>query len=649
MSNIIHTQKDKCRGCYACIRGCPCKAIKVENHIAEIMPELCVDCGNCVRVCATKAKRIESDVEVVQTLFATNTQVIAIPSSSFPAALPGVRPGQFVTALKALGFSEVMEDAFGAELIAREYSRLLRDKHDSPIFSSTCPSVVSYIEKYYPQLVDHLAPIVSPMIAMGRLIKTSYNPEAKVVFIGPCIAKKAESKDVNVAGVIDAVLTYPELTEMFIAKKINPSVLPESKFAGPKPNMARLFAISGGLLNVTGYSDDIIRNEIINAHGRDYIISLLPEIAQGDIDTHFINFFFCHGCINGPSIDNNLSIFRRRGLVARYAESDTDPEQTELDLQKYADVNLRRKFEARNIPLPVPADKEVREILNRMGKTDKMKQFNCGACGYRTCWELATAVARNQAETTMCWPHLLSELQEAQEGLIQAEKLSSLGQLSASIAHEINNPLSGVLVYTQLLNKKISGDNLPKETALNYLGKMETELIRSTKLVRNLLDFARQSVPAPKETDVNDIIRRSLELVMNSAQLMHIKIEKDLSPGLPKIMVDPEQLHQVCINLILNAIQAMSAGGTLTLRTLEENGQVRLDIQDTGCGIPAENMSKLFTPFFTTKKEVKGVGLGLAVSYGIIQRHQGKINVKSKEGEGATFSVFLPVKYAAKS
>ena len=115
-----------------------------------------------------------------------------------------------------------MEDAFGAELVCREYTRLLQEKKEGPIFSSTCPAVVSYVEKFYPQLVDHLAPIVSPMIAMGRLIKQTYNPQAKVVFIGPCAAKKAESKDENVAGVIDAVLTFPELTEMFTAKKIDP-------------------------------------------------------------------------------------------------------------------------------------------------------------------------------------------------------------------------------------------------------------------------------------------------------------------------------------------------------------------------------------------------------------------------------------------
>ena len=121
--------------------------------------------------------------------------------------------------------------------------------------------------------------------------------------------------------------------------------------------------------------------------------------------------------------------------------------------------------------------------------------------------------------------------------------------------------------------------------------------------MRNLLDFARQSVPALKETDINEVIKRALELVVNSAQLIHIEVVKELSPCLPKLMADPEQLHQVCINLILNAIQAMSGGGTLTLRTLSENGQVRVEVEDTGCGIPPENMSKLFTPFLPLKKK----------------------------------------------
>lgn len=234
-------------------------------------------------------------------------------------------------------------------------------------------------------------------------------------------------------------------------------------------------------------------------------------------------------------------------------------------------------------------------------------------------------------------------LKESQQQLIQAEKLTSLGQLAASIAHEVNNPLSGILTYTQLLEKKIKTDNYDKNMALNYLSRMESELVRSTKLIRNLLDFARQSAPAFRQVNVNEVVNRAFDLTSHSAQLQHIEVIKELDPALPNLMADFDQLQQVFTNLILNAIQAMPNGGRLIVRTFKREGQVVVEVQDTGCGISPENMQKLFTPFFTTKKEVKGVGLGLAVSYGIIQRHNGKIDVKSKEGEGSTFTVSLPI------
>jgi len=238
----------------------------------------------------------------------------------------------------------------------------------------------------------------------------------------------------------------------------------------------------------------------------------------------------------------------------------------------------------------------------------------------------------------------IQKLEESRGQLIQADKLSSLGQLAASIAHEVNNPLTGILVYTQLLQKKIAADMMPKETALEYLSKMEHELVRSSKLVRNLLDFARQSPPSFRKVDLNTVISRAFELAAYSAKLQHIQTTKELDPALPELIADFDQLQQVCTNLILNAIQSMPDGGTLTLRTSFSGGWLKVEVQDTGYGISPENMNKLFTPFFTTKQEIKGVGLGLAVSYGIIQRHHGKIEVQSDEGQGSVFSLHLPVK-----
>jgi two-component system NtrC family sensor kinase len=234
------------------------------------------------------------------------------------------------------------------------------------------------------------------------------------------------------------------------------------------------------------------------------------------------------------------------------------------------------------------------------------------------------------------------QLTKMQDHLIQSEKMASMGQLAASIAHEVNNPLSGVLIYNQLIAKKITRGDFNREAILDYLSKMEHELSRSTKLVRSLLDFAVQTEPKIKEVNANDVLNRALELAIHAGYKENTRVEKDLQ-SLPTFMADPDQLEQVFVNLIMNALQAMPTGGTLGLRTYMENRELKIAVQDTGCGIPPENLSKIFAPFFSTKKEVKGVGLGLSVVYGIIQGLKGRIEVESKVGEGTTFTVCLPI------
>lgn len=276
-------------------------------------------------------------------------------------------------------------------------------------------------------------------------------------------------------------------------------------------------------------------------------------------------------------------------------------------------------------------------LIKEDGKSKSLQHIARDVTAEKEMQDNLSAAYRKLSEYTQ-------RLKENQEQLIQAEKLTSLGQMAASIAHEVNNPLSGVLVYTQLLTKRLRSDKLTKDVALENLSKMEAELNRSTKLIRNLLDFARQSPPTLWGVDINEIVNRASDLAAHSAELQHIQVTKELNPAIPKIVADFDQLQQVCLNLVINAIQAMSEGGKLTIRTsIDDNRQVKIEVQDTGCGIPPENMSKLFTPFFSTKGK-KGVGLGLAVSYGIVQRHHGRIEVQSKVGEGTTFTIYLPLK-----
>jgi PAS domain S-box-containing protein len=244
----------------------------------------------------------------------------------------------------------------------------------------------------------------------------------------------------------------------------------------------------------------------------------------------------------------------------------------------------------------------------------------------------------------------ITQRKQTEEELIRSEKLVCIGQLAASVAHEVNNPLAGVLVYIKLLLKKYTEKKLQDDVTEKQLLKMEKELERTSRIIRNLLDFSRQSEPNIRAVEINNVIEAALQLVGHQISLENIKLEKQLDEPLPLVLADFDKIQQVLINVIMNAIQAMPDGGNLEITTSVAKGikigesdknTVRIDIRDTGVGISRENLGKLFTPFFTTKEKGKGVGLGLPVVHGIIEQHKGKIEVNSEPNVGTTFTIYL--------
>ena len=232
------------------------------------------------------------------------------------------------------------------------------------------------------------------------------------------------------------------------------------------------------------------------------------------------------------------------------------------------------------------------------------------------------------------------ELNKVQAQLVRSEKLASLGELVAGIAHEINNPLTGILVFTSL----ISNDSKLHPALKNDLATILRETERCATIVRGLLDFARESIPQKNWSSLNSIMDAALTLVRHQSLFLNIDISKDYHPAIPEVMVDHNQVEQVFVNMLLNAGQAMHDGGKLTIASgvTKDGGYAFVTISDTGCGIPEEIVSRIFDPFFTTK-ENKGTGLGLSVSYGIINNHGGSIEVQSTVGYGTTFTIRLPI------
>ncbi|RLA93007.1 MAG: hypothetical protein DRG25_05330, partial [Deltaproteobacteria bacterium] len=236
---------------------------------------------------------------------------------------------------------------------------------------------------------------------------------------------------------------------------------------------------------------------------------------------------------------------------------------------------------------------------------------------------------------------MMEQIKKHQEELVQSRKMVAVGNLTSGIAHELNNPLNNISITTESLLDEFEG--LSKEEIKKRLNDIYTQTERAAGTVKNLLDFTRKEEPSFVPLRINEIINSTLRLTENEITLNNIILENKLDEDLPKIKGDFSQLQQVFLNLILNAIQAMDRGGKLTIAAqIEDDEFVRVDISDTGIGIPEDILPNIFDPFFTTKEVGKGTGLGLSVSYSIIQKHKGKILVKSKLNEGTTFSVYLP-------
>jgi len=231
-------------------------------------------------------------------------------------------------------------------------------------------------------------------------------------------------------------------------------------------------------------------------------------------------------------------------------------------------------------------------------------------------------------------------LRETQLQLLQLEKLRSLGEMAAGVAHEINNPLGGILLYASLLLEELHPDD-PKRVDLE---RIVSEATRCKEIVKSLLEFARRSSPDKEIVDVNRTINEGLLFLENQAAFLNIRIIKELDPALPKVYGNSGQLKQVFMNIILNAVDAMQGEGLLHIKTYTQNGgkEVVISFTDTGVGIPQEILPRIFDPFFTTKEVGKGTGLGLSVSYGIVREHGGRIEVESEVGKGSTFRVILP-------
>ena len=655
MSGVIFTVPDRCKRCYSCIRECPAKAIRVVNGQALIIQDRCISCGNCVIVCSQHAKSIISNIDQTRydVLPDIESERIAMVAPSFAAAFPD-NYEKIPAALKRLGFDSVVEVAFGADLIGSDYIEAVMNAEVRPVISTACPAVANYIQKYQHELVPNLARIVSPMIALGRYLKKEKGEKTKIVFVGPCVAKKEEFTDSPVEGVIDSVLTFGELKEMLLEENIALHDLETLPFDPPRAAMGKAFPLAGGLLKSTDLPGDVLDEEIIVVEGRKKVLEIIDEIADHDINARFVDILFCEGCISGPGVDSDLNYYSKREKVIEFIKKDlkqVDKKVWKTNIFNSRDIDFYRDFVKESQRKPVPPDQAIKEILATIGIREKKDELNCGACGYVSCREFAIAIAKGLSEKEMCLPHLLDEIREAYDNLHEteaalhsAEKLASIGQLAAGVAHEINNPLGTIMVYAGLLKKLVDRHKIVEDISYD-LDMIMGEANRCKAIVANLLNFARQGKLNISTFDIFAETRNIVKKLDVSGKFTGIKIIDNL-PKTGMMQGDRDQIEQVIANLLVNAADALARSETkvISLSCDDLGDSIKVFIADTGEGIEKENYGKLFTPFFTTKEAGRGRGLGLAIAYGIMKMHKGDIGFVSEPGKGTEFFIRLPKK-----
>ena len=406
MSEFLKLKKSNCKNCYKCIRHCPVKSIRFSGNQANIVGNECILCGQCFVVCPQNAKEIADETERVKVLIDSGAPVIASVAPSFIANYDGVGFEELKAALKKLGFADAEETAVGATIVKREYERLLNEDNRNILISSCCHSVNLLIQKYYPSCLPYLADVLSPMQAHCKDIKQRY-PNAKTVFIGPCVAKKDEAD--YYTGITDAVLTYEELTEWFEAA----GIVPEKKLDKSDESLARFFPTTGGILK-TMQKNMRPDYTYLAVDGVENCMAALHDIEDGNIEHCFIEMSACAGsCIGGPVMEKYHRMpVRDYYAVAHYAG------KKDFNVAQPDPFTLRKEMEYIGRKLPYPSESEIREALHRMGKFKPSDELNCGSCGYNTCREKAVAIIQGKAEVSMCLPFLKERAENFSDNII---------------------------------------------------------------------------------------------------------------------------------------------------------------------------------------------------------------------------------------
>lgn len=425
VSQVVYTNKAGCRDCFRCVRVCPVKAIRMNDGQASVVDDRCIACGTCVRECPQKAKAYRNDLESAIQLVREDDRVAVSIAPSFAGFFPSWKRKRIPSVLRRLGFSLVEETAIGAYFVAQATAQYLEKHRKEPAICTSCPAVVEYVQKYLPSWSRYLIPVVSPMVAHAAYLRKKHGENMKVVFIGPCVAKKSEGAKYTGPGKIDCVLTFEELNEWLKLENIEVSSCEESDFDNPPRGRSRLFPLEGGCILTSGWSNKMLDPDLVLISGIENVEKAITESAPGQV----IEPLFCPvGCANGPASGFEAGNFEARRNIMEYNREleEIQPKSlveedvlTREDTEFIDSLNVRYDLARSPIVEKVHSEDAIRQVLEQTGKTTPDQMLDCGACGYSSCREKAIAVLDGLAEIEMCVPYMKRLAQQRVDMIIE--------------------------------------------------------------------------------------------------------------------------------------------------------------------------------------------------------------------------------------
>lgn len=427
MERPLISKKNDCRSCYKCIRACPTKSISFRDNQASIIQDECVLCGRCYSVCPQGCKVIRDDSERAFALLSSPSPCYASIAPSFLAAFPGTSVRTLGAALRSLGFAGAEETAVGATIVKNAYDDLVDRAQGEVILSTSCPAVNELVERFYPGIASCLAPVVSPMQAHALDLKRRF-PGCRVIFFGPCIAKKGEVD--RYPGSADLALTFLELEKMLKAKGVE--IAKEEGSAHEERSRARLFPTDGGILATMRKSNPAY--EYASCSGMEEVMAALEDVSSGEIHHLFLELSACEGsCINGPTLreKNALKTLMRVRSIAGKEDFPVAPRP----LSSLRKEMAPKKKEERSF-----SEEDIAKVLREMGKNSPGDELNCSSCGYPTCRAKALAVLQGKAQVSMCLPYLMEKATSFSNDVVE-QSPNAIVVVDESLRIQLANPV----------------------------------------------------------------------------------------------------------------------------------------------------------------------------------------------------------------